>query len=63
MMIDYFTKWREAFPLKTKSAEEVTGCIVKLFYKFGAPKMLLTGQGSEFVNAVRVILLELAVFN
>ncbi len=63
VMIDYFTKWCEAFPLKTKSAEEVTGCNVKLFYKFGAPKRLLTDQGTEFVNKVRVILLELAAFN
>ncbi len=63
MMIDYFTKWCEAFQLKTKSAVEVTGCIVKLFYKFGAPKRLLTDQGTEFVNKVRVVLLELAAFN
>lgn len=52
VMVDYFTKWCEAFPLKTESAEEVTGCIVKLFYKFGAPKRLLTDQGREFVNKV-----------
>ncbi|RXN17442.1 gypsy retrotransposon integrase 1 [Labeo rohita] len=52
VIIDYFTKWCEAFPLKTKSAEEVTGCIIKLFYRFGAPKRLLTDQGTEFVNKV-----------
>lgn len=28
VMVDYFTKWCEAFLLKSKSAEEVTGCIV-----------------------------------
>ncbi|RXN06801.1 gag-pol fusion [Labeo rohita] len=50
VMVDYFTKWCEAFPLKTKSAEEVTTCIIKHFYKFGAPKRLLTDQGTEFVN-------------
>lgn len=35
VMVDYFTKWCEAFTLKC--AEEVTNCIVQLFYKFGAP--------------------------
>ncbi|XP_073714089.1 uncharacterized protein [Misgurnus anguillicaudatus] len=34
--------------------EHVTDCIVKLFYKFGAPKRLLTDQGKEFVNKVNM---------
>uniref|UniRef100_A0A673L7L2 Gypsy retrotransposon integrase-like protein 1 n=1 Tax=Sinocyclocheilus rhinocerous TaxID=307959 RepID=A0A673L7L2_9TELE len=54
VMVDYFTKWCEAFPLKSKRAEEVTECIIKLFYKFGAPKRLLTDQGTEFVNQVSI---------
>ncbi|KAL0152095.1 hypothetical protein M9458_052602 [Cirrhinus mrigala] len=54
VMVDYFTKWCEAFPLKTKSAEEVTTCIIKHFYKFGAPKRLLTDQGTEFVNKINL---------
>ncbi len=49
---DYFTKWVEAHPLTSKTAEEVTMCIVKLFYRFGAPKRILTDQGREFVNQV-----------
>ena len=52
VMVDYFTKWAEAFPLKTKTAEEVTNCIIDFFYKFGAPQRLLTDQGSEFCNKV-----------
>lgn len=44
VMLDYFTKWCEAFPLKTKSTM-VTTCIIKL--KFGAPKRPLTDQGTE----------------
>ncbi|KAL1268443.1 hypothetical protein QQF64_033806 [Cirrhinus molitorella] len=50
VMVDYFTKWPEAYPLKSKRAAEVTECIVDFFYKFGAPKRLLTDQGTEFVN-------------
>lgn len=63
VMVDYFTKWCEAFPLKTKSAEEVTACIIKLFYKFGAPKRLLTDQGTEFVNKVSALLFICLLFH
>ncbi|CAI5673972.1 unnamed protein product [Oreochromis niloticus] len=52
VMVDYFTKWAEAYPLKNKTANEVTSCILDFFYKFGAPKRLLTDQGSEFCNKV-----------
>lgn len=52
VLIDYFTKWVEAFPLVSKTAEEVTRCIVDFVYRFGAPKRILTDQGREFVNQV-----------
>ncbi|RXN04057.1 gypsy retrotransposon integrase 1-like protein [Labeo rohita] len=52
VMVDYFTKWPEAYPLKSKSAADVTECIIDFFYKFGALKRLLTDQGREFVNKV-----------
>lgn len=31
VMIDYMTKWPQAYPLKSKSAAEVTNCIIKFF--------------------------------
>ena len=52
VMVDYFTKWIEVYPLKTKKAEEVTDCIMDIFYKYGAPKRILTDRGKEFVNKV-----------
>lgn len=54
VMVDYFTKWAEAYPLKRKSAEEVTHCVLDFVYKFGAPQRLLTDQGTEFKNKVRL---------
>ncbi|KAK5890850.1 hypothetical protein CesoFtcFv8_014332 [Champsocephalus esox] len=36
VMIDYMTKWAQAYPLRSKSAEEVTGCILQFFYQFKA---------------------------
>jgi len=52
VMVDYLTKWPQAYPLKTKTATEVTECIVKFFHQFEVPKRILTDQGREFVNAV-----------
>ena len=51
--VNYFTKWAEAYALKTKSAEEVTNCILDFVYKFGAPQRLLTDQGTEFKSQVK----------
>ncbi|KAL6455441.1 hypothetical protein MHYP_G00361070 [Metynnis hypsauchen] len=52
VLIDYFTKWVEAYPLASKSADVVTACIVQIIYRFGAPKRILTDQGREFVNQI-----------
>ena len=52
VIIDYLTKWPQAYPLHTKSAKEVTECILKFFYQFEAPKRILTDKGKEFVNQV-----------
>ena len=57
VMVDYYTKWPQAYPLKTKRAEEVTEQIIKFVHQFEAPKRILTDQGSEFVNAVMLALL------
>ena len=52
VMVDYFTKWVEVYPLKTKTAEEVAECVLDFFYKYGALKRILTDRGKEFVNNV-----------
>lgn len=54
VMVDYLTKWPEIYPLKSKNAVEVAHCILDYVYKHGAPKRLLTDQGSEFCNKVCV---------
>ncbi|KAJ8375775.1 hypothetical protein SKAU_G00063550 [Synaphobranchus kaupii] len=56
VMIDYKTKWAEAYPLKSKKAEDVAQCIVEFFYKFGAPKQILTDRGGEFRNKLNTAL-------
>uniref|UniRef100_A0A3P8NHD3 Integrase catalytic domain-containing protein n=1 Tax=Astatotilapia calliptera TaxID=8154 RepID=A0A3P8NHD3_ASTCA len=49
---DYFSKWVEAFPLKTKSASEVAQHLCSIIYRHGCPKRILSDQGREFVNEV-----------
>lgn len=55
VFIDYFTKWPQAYPLKSKSAGEVTNCLIKFVHQFEAPKRILTDQGKEFVNSVSTL--------
>ncbi|XP_049328588.1 gypsy retrotransposon integrase-like protein 1 [Astyanax mexicanus] len=52
VIIDYCTRWTQAYALKSKSAEEVTQSILKFVYQFEVPKRILTDQGREFVNAI-----------
>lgn len=52
VMVDYFTKWSEAFPLPSKT----------FLYSFGVPKRILTNQGQDFVNEVCWMLQRLNVF-
>ncbi|KAK7904093.1 hypothetical protein WMY93_016700 [Mugilogobius chulae] len=53
VMVDYLTKWPEAYPLKNKSSVEVVACVWEFFCRFGAPNRILTDQGKEFVNEHR----------
>ncbi len=57
VMVDYLTKWPQAYPLHTKTAAEVTECIIKFFHQFEAPKRILTDQGREFVTEVSLKIL------
>nr|XP_055025616.1 ras-associated and pleckstrin homology domains-containing protein 1-like [Misgurnus anguillicaudatus] len=52
VIIDYMTKWPQAYPLKSKAAREVADCLLKFVHQFEAPKRVLTDQGKEFVNTI-----------
>lgn len=56
-VIDYYTKWAQAYPLKSKSDTEVTQSILKFVYQFEVPKRILTDR--EFVNTVFLFLYKL----
>ncbi|KAK6491014.1 hypothetical protein HHUSO_G5735 [Huso huso] len=50
---DFFMKWTEAIPIKDKSAACTASALAALFYRHGAPEIVLTDQGGEFWNKVR----------
>lgn len=51
VMVDYFTKWAVAVPLKNKEAGSVADAIYKNWYcRFGIPYEIQTDQGTEFCN-------------
>jgi IS30 family transposase len=60
VMVDYFTRWSQAYAIKSKSAAEVTQCILKFVYQFEVPQRILTDQGREFVNQVCIFIAILA---
>jgi IS30 family transposase len=49
---DHLTKFVFLRPLKTKTAEEVTYNLVDIFSIIGAPMILQSDNGREFVNKV-----------
>jgi hypothetical protein len=44
--------WPEAYPIKTKSAEEVGGCLYHYFSRYMIPRRMRSDRGGEFVNDV-----------
>ena len=49
---DYFTKFVEFFPLKSKEACGIACGITTFVCRWGAPKRLISDQGREFVAKV-----------
>jgi transposase InsO family protein len=51
----------EAFPLKNKDAESVSGALLHLFCRYAAPRRLRSDRGSEFQGAVEVLCEEFGI--
>lgn len=53
LVVDHFSRWVEAYPLKTQEATEVASVFVKEFVsRFGCPKRVHSDQGGCFVGEV-----------
>lgn len=59
VLIDYFSKWSEAKPVKDKSAPTVARFLYEMMCRHGCFKTQINDQGREFVNEVSKALLGL----
>ena len=52
VLMDYATKWPEAFALRNVTTETIVNCIIKVTTRIGVPQELLTDNGSNFMSKV-----------
>lgn len=51
IIVDSFSKWTEAFPLKSENSKEIAGILYKdIFSRFGAPHSLVSDRGQPFMS-------------
>ena len=50
VIMDYATKWPEAFPLKMVDSETVARTLIEVFARVGIPDEILTDNGSNFTS-------------
>jgi len=63
-MIDRFTKWPEAIPVKDINADTIVGSFFAGWVaRFGAPKTITTDQGTQFESLLFKALTNLLVAN
>jgi len=52
-VIDHFTKWAEAIPLRNHTARSVASALFnQVFVRFGMPMRMLSDQGAEFESSI-----------
>ncbi|XP_037113967.1 uncharacterized protein zgc:113436 isoform X2 [Syngnathus acus] len=56
VLIDYFSKWPEAFPLQKTDAVSIARCISKCMSRFGSPKTIVCTQSPDFCDEVTNLL-------
>lgn len=50
LVVDSFSKWPEAFPLRTKDSTEIAKVLFKeIFCRYGAPYTIVTDRGQNFM--------------
>ena len=52
VLMDYSTKWPEAFALRNVTTETVVNCLVEVTARIGVPEELLSDNGSNFISKV-----------
>ena len=52
VLIDYFTKYVEALPMRNMETVTVVRCLEEIFSRHGMPSIMLTDQGANFQSAL-----------
>ena len=52
VLMDYATKWPEAFALRNVTAETIVNCLIEVTARIEVPQELLTDNGSNFMSKV-----------
>ena len=52
VLMDYATKWPEAFALRNVTAETIVNCLIEVTARIRVPQELLTDNGSNFMSKV-----------
>ena len=50
VLVEHLSKWPEAFPMQLADALTITGHLHEITRRYGAPKELISDQGTEFIN-------------
>ena len=51
LVVDAFSHWTEAFPIRTQSAKDVGSILYnEVFTRYGAPRILLSDRGQTFMS-------------
>ena len=58
VITEYLSKFQDAIPIKTKTAEETEEHLLKYMCTFGAPKIILSDMGREFLKKITDLLLK-----
>ena len=48
VVMDYFTKWAEAIPLRDQTAASISAAVIKICCSFGVPDIMHSDQGKNF---------------
>ena len=59
VLVDYFTKWVEAEPLRTITSVDVTNFLSNVFARHGAPEVITTDNGVQFSSDYTKLFLDL----
>lgn len=60
LVVDSFSKWPEAFPLKTQDSKEIAKVLFQeIFARYGAPRTLITDRGQNFMSKLVTAVCEL----